>query len=148
MQEKRSDEISKIQTQLNTDWSREIGSVLFDKFTITDKVEGKDTVLFSQDVESDFKDEAKKEVIEYCVKNNIPVNPDSIKFVRDELNEMYRRKNMSKILKLYAQQEADKREELVRKEYAGMGHVSRMADGTKQAGHLTTEDKKKMVHNL
>lgn len=148
LQEKQQKESVELKEKLNADWSRGIDQVMFDKFELTDKVDGKEVVLFSQEVEADFKEAHKKEVHDYLVTNKIPVTPEAIEFAKKELNEMYRREHMVKMMKLYAQQQVDKAVEEERKKDQGMGHISRKDGVTKETGHLTSTDKNNMIHGL
>lgn len=133
--------------KIEEDWTRESNSIMNDSFSITETVDGKEVVIYTQNVEGDFKVKVAKEAVEFCKVNKIPFTKEAVEFVRNEMVELYKREHFSQILKKHAKDEVAKAKEQWDKENTGMGgHVSRQADGSVAPVQLTQADIDFMKH--
>ena len=133
--------------KIETDWTRESDSIIFSKIDVTKVVDGKEVVIYSQDVEGDYKTRVKSEIIEFAKANKIPLTKDSVAFVQAEMREQYRREHMAQIMEKYAKDEVRKAREEWDKENTGMGgHISRNGDGSASGLQITDGDVENMLH--
>lgn len=148
IQESRQKEYQEHQTKLTTDWTREFNLNGFTKFDVVDRVDGKDVVIYSQEVEEDFRKEAAAELIKILVKDNIEITPDTIRMANEEAVDLYRRKHFLKIVKNATQNAVDEALKEERKKENGFGNVNRQDGKTITGNTLTKADRDRMIHGI
>lgn len=133
--------------KIEEEWTRASDQIVPKVFNVTEVVDGKEVLIYSQDVKSDFQDRLKKESIEFCKANKIPFTKEAVEFVRNEMVELYKREQFSQILKKHAKDEVDKARQEWDKENTGMGgHISRNGDGSASGLQITEGDVDAMLH--
>jgi hypothetical protein len=131
--------------KIEEDWTRASDTIVLDKVNVSKVVDGKEVVIYSHEVEDGFKAKVKNEIMDMVKANKIPLTQEAVKFVQNEMYELYRREHMAQILEKFAKDKVAEAKVEWDKENTGMGgHVSRQADGSIAPNQLTTEDVSKM----